>query len=780
MLKPDGSRPDFADNLKKLRGYGKQNHSSEAELLFQFFRFYAHEFDYDKYALSVKSGKLVPKADKRWLHTNNNFLCVEEPFNNDRNLGNTADEYSFRGVHLELRRAFDLISEAKFEEACELYEFPKEEEKKDFPRPRPQSRPVLLRSASQTNGGSSRGGRGGHRGGRHNNYNHRNNNSNRRTSTSVPTYDPNMFTQGVGMQQDMSWYQSPQLLQYATPEMLAQLAYQQENMRQLQSIYSQGSGYGQPMMTSQSSSGQAQPSDRSRTNSFDHPPLSAPLRPEFYMYSMPLNHPYYIQPANGYGTYPSSPATSSGSHDYRRPLQRSTVDRGVPASSSLRSQSQPASRSQPVTQPNIARQAQLSSSLSTTNVPGLAPRNTNGMTIPSLAASEDDNSTIKSKSMSPQEDCKFTGYFSPSTTPPQNSAPQLQGLSGPTYADVADPSASLSPGRRRLSTDQLPQTILDRRMRRTSRSPSPLGHTRAFSTNTTVNPLSVALNGNKDKSRPLVVNGSNGSRLKTSMTTSPPKPYVPESTVSEPATSTAFENPLHIYQAPAGQHPSQVSAPLQDSFSIPTQRPPVVLNAARAPHVQPSGDSSFRERIAMMSSEYMNPQSIAQNGLHENARFAPTARQTSRQPQNAVIAPLDLAIRDDRVRRPMGPDTSLLSPVYETRTPSPTVARKVELSGKADQPSSAAYPVSAGGSKLVPRSDEQAQTLKEDHPPPTIQKLPAILRTGGARENGHVRGARSESDSGGWQKAGKGKKKIALQQGHPETPPKSYSERKGG
>jgi len=50
------------------------------------------------------------------------------------------------------------------------------------------------------------------------------------------------------------------------------------------------------------------------------------------------------------------------------------------------------------------------------------------------------------------------------------------------------------------------------------------------------------------------------------------------------------------------------------------------------------------------------------------------------------------------------------------------------------------------------------------------------------RTNGHIRAAKSESD-GGWQKAGKGKKRpanIATQQGQAEQPPKNDSERKGG
>ena len=66
MPKADGTFGDFADNMKKIKGFGNKNKSSVAELLFQFFRFYAHEFDYDKHVLSVRFGKLVTKTEKRW------------------------------------------------------------------------------------------------------------------------------------------------------------------------------------------------------------------------------------------------------------------------------------------------------------------------------------------------------------------------------------------------------------------------------------------------------------------------------------------------------------------------------------------------------------------------------------------------------------------------------------------------------------------------------------------------------------------------------------------
>jgi hypothetical protein len=236
MPKSDG-QSEFADNLKKLKGYGKPNKSSEAELLFQFFRFYAHEFDYDKHVLSVRMGKLVTKAEKKWIYALNNQLCVEEPFNTSRNLGNTADEYSFRGLHLEIRRAFDLLAKGKFEEACETYVFPKEEEKV-WSRPAPQPRPVLLRSASQTHSG--RGGRGNHRGNRNSNNHRGNSNFNRRASSSIPTYDANFMVPQMAMQPDMSWYYNvPFAFPYVQQDLMTHMyPQQQENLRQWQ-LYSQ-------------------------------------------------------------------------------------------------------------------------------------------------------------------------------------------------------------------------------------------------------------------------------------------------------------------------------------------------------------------------------------------------------------------------------------------------------------------------------------------------------------------------------------------------------------
>lgn len=155
-------RSEFADDLEKLRDFGEQNKQTIGELLFSFFRFYAHEFNYSDDAISIRLGTTIPKTAK-WRRTVNNMLCVEEPFKPTRNLANSADDISHRGLHIEIRRAFDLISEAKLDECCEQYVFPVEEEIQ-----RPLSAPWLgpampIRSSSRYIGRRGRTARSGQR-----------------------------------------------------------------------------------------------------------------------------------------------------------------------------------------------------------------------------------------------------------------------------------------------------------------------------------------------------------------------------------------------------------------------------------------------------------------------------------------------------------------------------------------------------------------------------------------------------------------------------------------
>lgn len=798
LPKPDGSVGDFADNMKKIKGFGNKNKSSEAELLFQFFRFYAHEFDYDKHVLSVRLGRIMTKSDKKWNYALNNQLCVEEPFNPARNLGNTADEYSFRGLHLELRRAFDLISQGKLPEACEQFVFPKEEERV-WSRPAPQPRPVLLRSSSQSHSG--RGGRGNHRGNRHNN-NFRGGGSNRRASSSVPaTYDANMFIAPVNMAQDLSWYQNAQFpFQYTQQDLVTQMAYQQQLHLYANSpafLQHQNMSQQQQRMSASSSSGQ-QSSDRSRTNSFDTAPTSAPIRHDIYaMYTMGLGHTFYQPVAQGYGTYPSSPVTTSHStQDFRRSLHRSaTADAGSASSSSLRSQSQPASRSQ------AQATSQLPASYSMTGQSAASPsfymsKNANGIPIPSFISDDTDfDETPKATTESPtSDDAQSSGFFpmARSLSPTkQRAGQQSVPAAGIAFGDMA----STSTGQRRLSTEQLPQTLLDRRMRRASRSPSPLGHARAYSAGTSPAPLpSAPFSGNQDKDKdnspPLVVNGSSG---KAANYNAPA--FVPNQEFAPPK-GQGLGNALQI-QPPANNIPIATHPASAGLMSTVTMNPfqeysPVVANGSGKPStLPPADDTSFRERIASMHPYYPGPTGLPQDGkLHPlgtnanaaaGSKAAASGRQraSARNTSSGLIAPLDLAIGDNRLKKASMVDINDLSPVYETRTPSPTMHRKNDSGSVHEMPLRPKYGGGIEGKKS-PVSEKHPASQESQKGKNQKPNQPA-QRSNPPRENGHVRGAKSESD-GGWQKAGRKKKGPSglNVSSHGEQPPKNESERKGG
>jgi len=147
----DGTESGFSDDVESLRGFGKGNKETIGDLLFHFFRFYAHEFEYDTSVISVRHGRVLTRKEKGWDMSSKDGqwrLCVEEPFNRTRNLGNSADPTAFRGIHLELRQAFNLLADGgQLEKACEQYQFPLEE-KAVFKKPTPTPKPVLSAAIS--------------------------------------------------------------------------------------------------------------------------------------------------------------------------------------------------------------------------------------------------------------------------------------------------------------------------------------------------------------------------------------------------------------------------------------------------------------------------------------------------------------------------------------------------------------------------------------------------------------------------------------------------------
>lgn len=794
-----GHKTDFADDLSQLQGFGDKNKSTLGELLFDFFKFYAHEFDYDEMALSVRLGKLLHKKEKNWhIGTGNQNLCVEEPFNRERNLGNTADDTSFRGIHLELRRAFDLVGEAKLHECCEQYVKPKEvpADPKLFTKPAP--RPAIIRSSSQQHSG-----RGGRNGGGRGNRNHlRNGNSSRRASSSnayenaqppsnafpQPAVVPSsMVTPG-----DLQWGQYAQ--HYSYPENMAMLS----NALQMQdrlnwytqyqlTAHQQAVAHAQRMQA-----GSAQPGERSRTNSFDQPPITAPPRADHYMWPLHLQPTFYHHA--GFGTYPSSPSAPNATPEFRRSLHRSSAATEAGSSSgggTLRSQSQPASRTSAPT----GQQAQGygASAQALNGVPAYIARQANLTAFPGLddrTDSEADEASSRTLPESPPEEdsAGYLGYFvADSSTPPRK---PTQGI--PTLGDL-----SLNRGaRRRLSTEG-PQSVLDRRLQRTSRSPSPLGHGRTFSVGTNSAPLASAPfpqsnNRTARENAPLVVNGSS---------------IVPSSAMPagwfKPADDGGFDNPLHISQGQEANGVSVAPEPLPTRSQLAAEtsppaaeRPLVVNGSTQSPGLSPStaGMQSFGQRMA--AGHVPNGMTYAtafggdrfQNQGQGQTRVSDSNRQRlAGRNQQAAIAPLDLAVAN-----PVLPESQHLSPVYEMRTPSPTVHRRFDAPANHDK----VVHGQAANSSEEHRRDHQ----KPRNPQKPLEKNgvgrdgdggpPAKARQNGAapQESAPPRAAKGETDNAGvWQKTTKSKKKQTDNKfagtkapSQSEQPPKNDSERKGG
>lgn len=339
-----GSPSRFDDDIDSLAGFGSENKQSLGELFFEFFRYYGHELDYEKNVISVREGELISKEGKGWHLLQNNRLCVEEPFNTSRNLGNTADDTSFRGVHMELRRAFKAVSEVNFEQCCEQYEYPPEEERV-WERPAPQKRPIIASTPSN----SSRGGRGGGRGGRNSGHYNRGSSGGRRSSSA--TNRPNNFRHGNnGMSASELSLQAQQAQYFLHDHLYQQIqilqAQEQELRIQLQH-QALISGRAPPTLIRQPNlqfsvspqqEGASDEGSRNRAGTVNHPPLTGSAR-----HQAAYNNSYVPIAASslqGANTNPPSPSTPSAP-DTRRHHRHASTANGSPRGS-LRAHSQPA------------------------------------------------------------------------------------------------------------------------------------------------------------------------------------------------------------------------------------------------------------------------------------------------------------------------------------------------------------------------------------------------------------------------------------------------------
>ncbi|KAF9365325.1 hypothetical protein BGX34_010451 [Mortierella sp. NVP85] len=108
----NGNNTSFFSDLSQLEGFGRDNKESLGGLLYAFFRKFAIEFDYDHHVASVRHGCYLTKESKGWHIPGKHYrlLCVEEPFDTTRNLGNSCDMASSKGLKQEFRRALDILN----------------------------------------------------------------------------------------------------------------------------------------------------------------------------------------------------------------------------------------------------------------------------------------------------------------------------------------------------------------------------------------------------------------------------------------------------------------------------------------------------------------------------------------------------------------------------------------------------------------------------------------------------------------------------------------------
>ncbi|KAG0283651.1 hypothetical protein BGZ96_011957 [Linnemannia gamsii] len=131
-LSPDnqvinGNNTSFFSDLAKLEGFGSANKESLGGLLYAFFRKFAIEFDYDHHVASVRHGCYLTKESKGWHLPGKHYrlLCIEEPFDTSRNLGNSCDMASSKGLKHEFKRALDIMNHSgSLDQVCEQWIFP--------------------------------------------------------------------------------------------------------------------------------------------------------------------------------------------------------------------------------------------------------------------------------------------------------------------------------------------------------------------------------------------------------------------------------------------------------------------------------------------------------------------------------------------------------------------------------------------------------------------------------------------------------------------------------
>lgn len=102
----------FFSNVDMLAGFGVSNNQNLAELIWEFFEYWAWKHDYANGVVSIRIGSLLSKESKGWVRRLGNerhLFCVEDPFILSHDLGRTVDPQTRDVLRKEFWRAATLL-----------------------------------------------------------------------------------------------------------------------------------------------------------------------------------------------------------------------------------------------------------------------------------------------------------------------------------------------------------------------------------------------------------------------------------------------------------------------------------------------------------------------------------------------------------------------------------------------------------------------------------------------------------------------------------------------
>jgi hypothetical protein len=739
-----------------LRGFGEKNNETLGQLLFAFFRLYGHEIDYEKEAISVRQGKRIPREEKGWHPGGGqkegvNRLCVEEPFNTERNLGNSADDYAWRGIHLELRRAFDLLADGQqLDKACEQFEYPPEEKSSAIFK-KPQSAKAIITSSVPT-----RNGRGGsnQRGGRGNFKLNGQHNGSRRSSGSssfgqgrppflhsppIPaSAGPEYFSfpRGIHDQLHDQLYQQYQMLEMQSNSLRQQLANQQRVQQAHQVHAAQMHAHAVAQAQAQGrgpNSTNGSPQKSPYVNGHQSPRLAERgilpnALPQGFLYHYPgFFNPPQSDPngsQDGSRTNPSSPSLSNSVPGVHRSVHRAS---NASETGSLRSHSQPPRSGQ---QPVIVGYPPVPQLVDSSTFAGYPiARSTQEprsqiLDVPVKPVMSQAGPVVPSDNNSPTE---YVGYFVDPT--PARSLQEYAVPAIPSYSDV-----------QRRKREEATQSFLNTTAKRVTRSPSPLGgHMRSYSTGVT-QPNDAAIEQRKSRidsvrppvdSGPVIVNGSFPSQPRErSDTANTGPPEMPNA-----AAMNLYAEHQYVHRINEVQAQQQLVIQAMRQKAANAMGPPIVNGSMNgSPVVEANGltrvPSGGQSQFPTLPDIWMNFD--ASNG-HQSDRsddISPTRTIPHQWGASTYTNGLSNGlppIETSNVQRANPQDIKsatlpLLSPVFETRTPSPTASRTTDLSKLTN---------GTNGHKSQPKSNTQQNTQQH-----TQQHRRASLTGGSQNGNG--------------------------------------------